>query len=415
MLPDESTFPDESMFHAINGEALNAVLKVLQTEREKKKEEEEEEDCDETGDGTSASATGQDQTMADVTGKPRVDEVDDVLKILVRNATEEFGFAPRDVYDGVFQLPGTRDEHAAAMKGLRCSELVTLVETFTAHRTLHGVSHNVVVVYPSESFTGYDRWKIDFKSPRIAEQVMRLMRLKEDEHLRQTYTSLHEFPEGSTLAGWIFEAIAYRALSGGWSKGPAPQPIRMASDRPDPPTCKRPPTFSTDPPAPGTLPSPPAPLRASTRAVTRVDFAIFDFSDVTLGGDKYYIPTAANNHLFDSFTIDLEVGRHTVVISIFQITSSETHAGSGKGYFDIRKIMTHVRGLLKEQGRKATIEVAYFLVCPNDGSKHEWKMPTGWSEAAKKNNHRGHAFCIRVPALIRHVSLHSQFCDLVES
>ena len=32
-------------------------------------------------------------------------DTDIVLETLLRNATEEFGFAPRDVYNGVFDLP----------------------------------------------------------------------------------------------------------------------------------------------------------------------------------------------------------------------------------------------------------------------------------------------------------------------
>lgn len=52
--------------------------------------------------------------MVDEVGQPPalVRTVDNALKILVHNATEEFGFAPRDVYDGVFQLYETRDKHS---------------------------------------------------------------------------------------------------------------------------------------------------------------------------------------------------------------------------------------------------------------------------------------------------------------
>jgi len=135
-------------------------------------------------------------------------------------------------------------------------------------------------------------------------------------------------------------------------------------------------------------------------AVTRVNpdpLDPLDLSDVTLRNDKYYILTMADNPLFDSFTIDFDVYRNTVVISVFRVTASERYEGSAKGYPLIRKIMTRVCGFLTEEGRNSKIEVAYFLVCPDDGSQHEWKMPGGWGEAVKTCNHRGHAFCIRVP------------------
>jgi len=94
-------------------------------------EVDEEEDCDGMGDCTGASATDQDENMV----VDKVDQlVDNALKILVRNATEEFGFAPRDVYNGVFNLSRTRHEH---FRWFRCHALQALVETFAFERRLH--------------------------------------------------------------------------------------------------------------------------------------------------------------------------------------------------------------------------------------------------------------------------------------
>ena len=139
------------------------------------------------------------------------------------------------------------------------------------------------------------------------------------------------------------------------------------------------------------------PLRADTRSITRVDFTGRKVSGVTLDNGKYYIPTAADDPLFDSFTIDSDCSLDNVMISIFQITISKTHRGLAKGYPHIRKIMGHVRGLLKEKRSKATVRVGYFLVCPDDKSRHEWQMPMGWEKWGKIDDHRGDGFCIRVP------------------
>jgi len=68
-------------------ETIDAVLKVLQAEKT--------EDRDRMGDDIGRSATDRDIDMVDGTGQPQapMGNVDDALKILVYNATQEFGFA----------------------------------------------------------------------------------------------------------------------------------------------------------------------------------------------------------------------------------------------------------------------------------------------------------------------------------
>jgi len=65
---------------------------------------------------------------------------------------------------------------------------------------------------------------------------------------------------------------------------------------------------------------------------------------------------------------------------------------------------TRVRELLKKGHLNATVEVAYFLVCPDDGSKHKWLIPTEqWAKGVKSEAHRRDIFCIRVPVPVRRV------------
>jgi len=396
-LPDGLTLP------TTHDEAFNAMLKVLQTEREMEKVAgAEEEGRGGMGDCTGALAADQDQPTADVAGQPPASagEVDNALKILVRNATEEFGFAPRDVYGGVFRLPRTRAEHPAAVRRLSCSKLMTIIETFVCYHELDDSSHQVVVVYPLKCFDGYDHWGMDFKSIRIAEEVMGWMGSEEDKHLWEMYGFLRKFSEGSALAGWIFEVIIHRMLSGRQqSEGPTLQPIPMVSDD------RNPPTFSTDSSplsssTPDTSLSSLMPLRADTRRIVMPGNLIHGLSNVTLDNDRYYVPATTNNPLFDSFTIDFDLDRHTAVISVFHITISSRHGGSAEGYPLVRKIVARVRELLKDEGLNATVKVGYFLVCPDDGSKHEWQMPVDRGKSVKCNGHHGHAFCIRVPVLV---------------
>ena len=162
----------------------------MEREREKVVEEE---DRDKMDGDIRASATDQDEPMADEVGQP--DKVNNALKILVHNAIEEFGVAPRDVYNGIFNLPRTRDEHAVP-KNLNYSKLLAIVKAFSVNHELLESSDEVVCVYPRESqdyHDHYDEWEINFKSIRIAEEVMQLMRSEEDQHLRRAYHILKGF------------------------------------------------------------------------------------------------------------------------------------------------------------------------------------------------------------------------------
>ena len=340
------------------------------------------------GDGIGASVAGQGGNVVHEASQ-LVPSVDDALKILVQNAIEEFGLAARDVYGGVLDLRATRQQHARALRGLDYSKLRNLVVSFSNNRELDAVSDRIVVVYPRLAELRIDDWEIDFKSIRIANEVVELMRLAEDNHLWNMYHLLHRITEGSGMAGWIFEARVHRMLSGGWQLGsPVPRPIRMATNLRDPPAF-----FTGSPSSPPSIPDTLLPSLVPPRTVVRVSF-IHKLNDVTLDENKYYIPTTSDNPLFDSFTIIH--GQGTVVISVFQITISPKHEGSSKGYLFIRKIMARVRELLKKEGLKATIQVAYILVCPG-GEQHEWQMPNDWNKSVEIHDHRGDAFCIFIP------------------
>jgi hypothetical protein len=218
----------------------------------------------------------------------------------------------------------------------------------------------------------FDKCAIDFKSHRITSKVMELMRSEEDAHLRHLYNVLHQIPESSILAGRIFEVRVHRMLSDGWRfEGPIPQPIRMVSNFSEPPLFSANP-LSLLPSIPDKLLSSLAPVRdhKSTRAVTPVTPVAFatGLSNVTLENKKYYMPTAPNNPLFDSFTIDVHDDRSAVAFSVFQMTTSAKHDGAARGYVLIHKIIARVRKLCRgiHKGR-FRIEIAYFFLRANRG------------------------------------------------
>ena len=96
----------------------------------------------------------------------------------------------------------------------------------------------------------------------------------------------------------------------------------------------------------------------------------------------------------------------TGVISVFQTTTSPRHEGSAAGYLNIRKIISHVRNILKVRYPNPTVKVVYFLACPDGESQYRWQMPAGWDKRATRNDHPGECFCIRIPVPGLHGTLH---------
>ena len=366
-------------------ETIEAMMEIFEVESKKA----------ETGmekkDGRPPAA--QDADKPDTYQKKAAGEkwVNKVFEVLVRNAIEEFGHIPRDVYRAITNLSEEKEKRDWEVEELTYSELRGLVKGFSKDHALDEFSHRVVVVYPrgTSSIYALDHWGMDFKSPRIWTAVKNKMQLVEDEHLRETVGLLRRFSEGSTLAGRIFEVAANNVLSRGES---APEPIAMNSQG-------NPPLFSgrTDLPS-----SSPRPSFTTARVITMVDFSKA-LTGVTLDGDRYYVPICSNHPLFDAFTVDL-VGDKTALISVLQTTISQTHGGSANGYFNIRKIMMRVRELLTQSNMKGIeLKVAYVLVCPEDELQHTWQMPGSWDKEISQNDHRGKPFCVRIPGPSRYL------------
>jgi len=378
---------------------IDAVLEVLQTERMRKQAEEEEAaEAAAVAEvravaSDSFGAVAMDQTVGEP-GQPQ-DPADIAFEILVCNAIEEFGFAPRDVYGGVFELPQTKLRHITQVEDVNYSKLKDLVDAFSWDRGLDKPSYHVVAVKPHYYTLNSDSWEIHFKSTRIARRVVELMRSQEGDHIREMYAHFRRTRESSRLAGSFFESIAHRVLSREYI-----QPIPMLADD------SIPPTFTTD----GTPLSPSTPPRDHVKATRQLGL-LHELSSVTFSSGQYYVPTTTTNPLFDSFTVDIDADRRTAVISVFSITISPRHGGSSKGYLLIRQIMRHVHKLLGLPSLGPGIEVLYFLVCPDDGSQYQWNMPADWNKNTTINDHRGKStvYASRLNISRYVVSLHSRF------
>ena len=145
---------------------------------------------DGTDDDIEASATDQDIISVDESGQPE-DPVDEAFKILVDYATWAFGFAPSDVYNGVFSRPMMVEKHAS-LKQFKALELVDIVRSFAKTNSLDSETLRTLCVYPLP--TPYapplDRWDVDYKSGRIGKEAVWLGMNENLEDLKEAYNLL---------------------------------------------------------------------------------------------------------------------------------------------------------------------------------------------------------------------------------
>lgn len=414
-LLDEDTSFFNQTAHSLP-KMMDAVFEVLKRERRRRTERDSREE-------EAGSNIKNDKALLSTASK---DEVDDALKVLVRNATEEFGFAPRDVYQAVFELPLTRTEHEAALVGFGCSEIVASVRSFAInHAFASDTSYRIFTMLPlplpqsSSASEAYDDWTIDFKSIQIAKKVVFALIDSEETHedFQNSYDLLQRYPRGSTLAGCVFEAVVHRMLYSTSFEERELWQIRM--DRTETPRL-----YSTNFTTSNAWRSPPGPHDGASDSMILVD--LNGSPDIVKldrdRGRNYYIPTpscASPNPLFHSFSVDFDGTQHIgVVISVFGISMSGRHcttSESSDGYHFIRKIVARVRALLaSESGRhrwgaelEVQVRVAYCLVCPEGQRVYEypaWEMPvasTGGCQTEIDTADSGEVFCMFAPVAVR--------------
>jgi hypothetical protein len=331
--------------------------------------------------------------------QPSMWSVDDAMRILAQNAVIEFGYAPRDMCLGVFDLQEAKEVHDDALSNLEFEKLNGFIRAFSSDHSLEGISHRILEVYPRPRNPGLlsDRWTVGFKTDHIAKKAFVTMREIEDQHLRSAYKAYCNTQIASSFAGSLFEVIIHNMLARGRESDGVqpPQPICMSTKDGSQANS---PVFTTDPPS--TIFSTPESLLSSlfkSRRITEIDFGSSASvnNHVTLEENILYLPRSPNNPLFDSCTIDII--QDTAIISVFQITISEVHGGSPKGYPNIRRIMTRVRRLIKTKADVTKVKVAYFLIGCSDRPHFQWDMPDGWTEGVITNNHCGDVFCVKVP------------------
>lgn len=352
-----------------------------------------------------------DNVGADIVEINQKNEVDDAIELLVQNATEEFGFAPRDVFDAIFKPRQTRDAHAQALESFDYNDLQLLAKTFRDERALSHHQSRIIAMSPCvEHLSSHDCWRLDFKSIRIAKSAAFALMEKDDQHLSEMFWRLVHFTESVSLAGCVFEAVAHRMLSGRSQSDPRPQVICMHSV--DSTSSLFSLNNSSSSSSSSLVPHIPHRVPESNHPRKGVQIDLGESLDhLTLDGDDYYILNPTIDPLFDSFVISLDHAQPTAFLSVFKIKRpasaiNDTDLTSHRSYDFIRKIKHRIHQLSRQANSNVDlqIKVVYYLICPSDKSvdlepSYEWQMPDGWGRdfVDEVDDHRGDVLCLRVP------------------
>jgi len=329
------------------------------------------------------------------------------LEYLLDAAIERFGHAPRDVYTGIFQ-PGTEDSWQN-LTHFSLKELQTLASSLARGETnrfeLRAASPHIFALFPEDDeFGGGVKWKLNFKSTRVAKQYMDLLEADDDSEVCRQITFFRHLPrhiwipQMRGIAVYLFEPLLHRMLANtatgdSWSL----HAMSSANDN--------------------------LTVRAIETAVpSDVQFAkvkrdVQRFRDLPKLVEQgcYYRPYAENHPFFDAFTA--EINGTSAALWMIQIATSGVHRGSGVGYQMVRQIVEKLKtrlpadqpplanvrkGVGHPSASEPPVQVGYLLVVPKGGNQQfTWTFPMGWMEDCEGHDDRGDVYCLEVPLTVR--------------
>ncbi|KAK7684378.1 hypothetical protein QCA50_012325 [Cerrena zonata] len=335
---------------------------------------------------------------------PGDDAADRLFRFLIHHATKQYGYAARDVYDGIC-FPATMDgriEDAAKMLSLE-----HLLEMFRATGGINmtsvaeSPSHMVIAISPIEpkNPTAPDTFMVDFKSRAISRDLIKQIAEREQTALVRAFKNYRGDMKTAMLAGWMFKGIAHTVLKD------------MRSN------CKLsgsliPMTNNRDLQFVETTQSSAFNFPLRLREYTPVQFDKDQLEWPPKGGAYgaletcFCVPWASSNPLFDSFCVDLMIKEDHIepVIWIFQTTISDKHGGSARGYARIHSIKQETEKYAREVASTTTnilvpggsrvqkapktvtpVQLNYVLVGPSSSKNviHQWTMPEGWTNTVE--------------------------------
>ncbi|RPD66603.1 hypothetical protein L226DRAFT_567011 [Lentinus tigrinus ALCF2SS1-7] len=356
-------------------------------------------------------------------GNEKPASVEEAWQTLMDIVIFHLGYAPRDVFKGMSELGQLKTVHLAALR-VSYAEILDIVQTFEVSSQLPNDNKIVCIIPHRRPTDDVVLWDIDFKSLWVAKEVSRRLMEAQESEARRLIWILRGIPEAGALLGHMFEPFVHRLLTNERTGNPWPL-LKMQSN-----DVKHAPTFAVDPSvaaASGTQGFP-----GLRRKVVRFDSRI----PSSLAHGIYYIPQKKTSPFVDAFTVEIDNTTCSAILWLLQVTNSEHHDGSERGYTWIRELITALQDELESRRREPPkkkhkdsgavrhkweqnvnenenenehkaknpqVSVRYVLVRPKGEGSASWKMPEGWDVQTPQVDHRGPAYLLQVP-MVAHAS-----------
>ena len=324
--------------------------------------------------------------------------IEEALGYLLDKAIERFGYAARAVYKAIFDFDSATKSSRRAFNTISFHQLKDTVICLAAGTTANFELSNKIVaicpVYPASNPFGDVDWQVAFNSDWVATEVTKKLKAAENIEVRSVIQQFQGIPQAASMVGSLFEPLVHTLIpeGGSWPL------IRMVSNE-----SKASIKFVV-------------PLRASLVQLDQGTRKTFNFkcvSDLELNDKMYYLPDATNFPLIDSFMVDIDHPKRSATLWIFQVTKSQLHRGSAKGYVHVRKLISILKNQMREKqppskSAKVTsgqspaqpvVNVNYVLVVmkvEGGPGNWEWQFPAGWDKGRAYNDHQGPVYCLEI-------------------
>jgi hypothetical protein len=266
---------------------------------------------------------------------------DEVFDSLLDGLIGFFGLIPRAVFKALFsgfnsQLMAHNVVLSIGIQQLRTTVLDIVANPEEKFPDVQSPSYRIVAIDNVGSLE-LPELQVKFKSKYIGIEISR--RLSDKSQSRNEVCSLIkdllEIPQAKGLAGNLFEPLAHYGIMIPKHGGPWILQLMTFVDGTNP-------KFVFQPDAEKILGFP----RVKRH---KIFFNQAKIHELQLDNDAYYIPNATNHPFFDSFIVHLDFDTPSASLWLLQMTTSDLHRGSSKGYAVIRSIIKQILNLLINQ------------------------------------------------------------------
>jgi len=310
----------------------------------------------------------------------------------------DFGSSARDVYSGVFNLKNARIRQYVSLNQVNYTTIRQALPFYGSDIEEHSHRFISLIPNPPERYYFDDTFELSFKSKPISDRIFSQIQLMKYHETIALVDFCRFTPAGSTFSGRIFEVMAHHVLSGDVF---AVSRIGMMFDME---MVDK--TFTWTQSSSMTS----SPFSNIRRTISVVNFdAEASYQALPT---SYFMPESPNDPLLDSLAAHYsDEGDHVAIhVWVFQMTLSNDHTGSERGYKQIQSFIEAAKKQVPDYeggnaGSEKTlhVNVHYVLVVPEQDvlESRSWKIPQGWKRAHKGMNVTGH--CLFIHAAVCYI------------